>query len=155
MSSFFYINKFTANTKDNIQTVYENLMAKYNSNNSAFILFNKKYYSLCHKVEDYFSNRNILDLDLPYPDDIMSYINSVEQFYEDEFLLERFIVKINNDLDNWTQQRVLEDLENLHTKGWAEAFNSIPNPYLINLIEDSPEIVAVCKKFTVNNLLLK
>jgi len=155
----YAVSLFARSTRNNIKEIYGNIMEKYSPDKQRFIKWSNKYYSLCHASDDYFTNTNCLNMDLPYPEDIQNYIKATDNYYKDTDVLNRFFIKIKNENSNALMDFVLAKIEQLHSKTFikdvADYMSEEDLMYLENILEDNPVVLEVCRKFSTDNLLMR
>lgn len=150
------IRSFLYPMATSINLDYKNIISKYSSNNETYIFYLNYLYSFTSKKENEFTNYHYLSFE-DIPDDVLSYINQVDYYYDIELTLQSLFRKLkNNYSDNIAMylSKYIENLYNLSNKD----IQQLP-PIYASALEDihtnNKEQLALIKTVCINNLLLQ
>lgn len=156
----WYINQYMKATSDLADKLFMTIRMKYTDRLGTFTIpYNNKFYIRFNAftadklAEKYF----LLDMDMPYPDDIMEYIRMVDDLVMDKLIIGRFLVKIKNETNELTRDAVMRNLDIAHKPDFPSELGFLPRKneeYLYKLIKEIPEAIETFRKISTNNLLL-
>jgi len=151
----FKLKEFTIKTKDNINKLYDLIVNKYSNTGTDFYIKynNKTYYRYLRNT---IVNISLLPIELPYPNDIVVYINTVDIFKDDLFTINRFIIKAQNELDYNFSCLLANYLDQLSDKDFAENddFTIDQKIFLNKYLTEEYDIIDAIKRFKVDNIIL-
>lgn len=156
----WYINQYMRVTSDLAAKVFINIKLTYTPGKKYLeIPYNNRLYKLSSRYSNtgMIGPEALLDMDMPYPDDIMEYIRMVDDLVMDKLIIRRFLVKIRNESDELTRDAVLHNLAIAHKPDFPSELDFLPREnkeYLYKLIKEVPEAIETFRKISTNNLLL-
>ena len=152
MSVLDLINK----TQNNLLHLYHQISKKYSNNITCHILYNGYIYvSLSKLPKDVYLTKNFVEhIPFPYPYEVMHYIKQIDEFTEDNHILNTLLIKAGN-ISPHIKSLISSNIEFCANMDDIQIFCSgTIKEQIYEILDDSPEAVEVIKKFNANNLLL-